>query len=73
MAQQSNQARGRAAGGPHTKHSDGFDAAINDALQDADRKWGAGTWPTVTVQLQASVETHSPGVIHEYVVLLDKP
>lgn len=68
-----SKAKGKAAGGPHTKHSDGFDAAMNDALQDADKQWGTGMWDDVTVEFHARVETQSPGVIHEYKIILTKP
>jgi hypothetical protein len=55
--------------GQSMKHSDAFDAAMNDALQDADQKWGKDT-TDATVQLEVNVETQSPGVIHEYRVIL---
>jgi hypothetical protein len=68
-----NKAKGKAPGGPNKKHSTGFDEALTDALNDADNQWGAGNWDDVTVELRARVETHSPGVIHEYKVILTKP
>lgn len=66
-------AKGNAPGGPNTKASEGFDAAMKKALDDADTQWGKGMWDDVTVELQAKVETQSPGVIHEYKIILTKP
>ena len=50
-------------------HSKGFDAALEAAIDAADGEWGPGMTPA-TVTLEVTVETQSPGVIHEYIVTL---
>jgi flavin-binding protein dodecin len=56
--------------GQKMKHSDAFDEALDNALQNADAEWGGGT-TVATVRYVAVVETQSPGNIHEYRVFLD--
>ena len=58
---------------PNKKHWENFSDAMENALDDADKKWGKGRWPDVTVTFQADVGTESPGNIHEYRVILTKP
>jgi hypothetical protein len=56
--------------GQQMKASEGFNAAMEDALQKADHEWGAGR-TDATVELTVNVETQSPGLIHEYKVILN--
>jgi hypothetical protein len=56
--------------GQNMKASEGFDAAMEDALNNADAEWGAGR-TDATVELRVNVETKSPGLIHEYKVVLN--
>jgi hypothetical protein len=67
-----NKVRGvkRVPQGQNMKASEGFNAAMEDALQKADAEWGAGQ-TDATVELIVNVETRSPGLIHEYRVVLD--
>jgi hypothetical protein len=56
--------------GDQMKASEGFNAAMEDALKNADDEWGAGR-TDATVELRVNVETRSPGLIHEYKVILN--
>jgi hypothetical protein len=49
-------------------HSNGFDAALNNAL--AKTGWPKGVHRGVTVEFSATVEVQNPGRIVEYVVKL---
>ena len=57
---------------PDKKHWQNFDDALEDALKDADKQWGKANGTKVTVTFEATVETQSPGNIHEYRVILTK-
>jgi len=54
---------------PNKQHWANFNDAMEAALQDADKEWGAGR-TDATVELEVDVETQSPGNIHEYLVIL---
>jgi len=54
---------------PNKKHWENFNDALEQALNDADGKWGAGR-TDATVHFEVDVETKSPGNIHEYRVIL---
>ena len=57
---------------PDNKHWQNFNDALEDALKDADKQWGKTDRTKVTVTFEATVETQSPGNIHEYRVILTK-
>jgi hypothetical protein len=66
-------AKGKKIGPPDKKHWQNFNDALEDALNDADKVWPGAT-KEVTVTLEATVKTQSPGNIHEYrVILTPKP
>lgn len=67
---------GKKATGAHkppnknSKHADGFDQAMEEALKDAAGNWGAGTHRAL-MTFEVSVEITNPGHVGEYRVILE--
>jgi hypothetical protein len=64
-------AHGKAAGGQGKKHHEGFHEAMEDALANASKDLGPGTYD-VEVHFTAEVTVTNPGVVGFYKVQLSK-